>query len=144
MTMCQVCGIFDCESGTSSSIVFSIDMRPEFVNYMVINTILLSILFATFLLYSAVTYFLQHLCIYIDCPCNSRLPFNDVVQNRRVVQQAFGKVYDFKVKKGQIGTIMSCFGWRIFVRENGLCTEGNQMIFSMVDTVWRITLVYVN
>jgi hypothetical protein len=46
MTVCQVCGIIDCSSGTGRGIVFSIDMRPEFINYMVISIILLLVLFA--------------------------------------------------------------------------------------------------
>jgi hypothetical protein len=58
---------------------------------------------------------------------------------------AYGKVYEFKVKKGPIRTIMSGFSWRQFVHENGLCSDGNQMIyFSMIETVWRITIVHIN
>jgi hypothetical protein len=58
MTTCQVCGCIDCSSGTVSGIMFSIDMRPEFKNYMVIKMLLLSILFAALLIYiyGVVTY----------------------------------------------------------------------------------------
>jgi hypothetical protein len=48
MTMCKVCG-FDCDFRSTSDTLFSIDMRLEFENYLVINKILLSLLFATLL-----------------------------------------------------------------------------------------------
>jgi hypothetical protein len=67
MTTCQVCGSIDCSSGTASGIVFSIDMRPKFINSMVITIILLLILFAPLhpcdYIYSAVTYVLHYLCL---------------------------------------------------------------------------------
>jgi hypothetical protein len=47
--------------------VFSIDMRPTFINYMVITIIFLLILFAPLhpydYIYSAVTYVLHYLCL---------------------------------------------------------------------------------
>jgi hypothetical protein len=77
-------------------------------------------------------------------PCNSRLPFNDDVQNRRYVQYlAHGKVYEYKVKKGPIRTTMSGSGWRLFVHENGLCRDENIMLyFNMIENVWRIDILY--
>jgi hypothetical protein len=44
-------GTIDCSPSMASSIVFSIDMRPKFINYMVITIILLSILSSPLLLY---------------------------------------------------------------------------------------------
>jgi hypothetical protein len=49
MTTYQVCSSFDCDFWSTSGTLFSIDMRLEFENYLVINKIFRSLLFATLL-----------------------------------------------------------------------------------------------
>jgi hypothetical protein len=69
MTTCQVCGCVDCSSGTVSDIMFNIDMRPEFKNYMVIKMLLLLILFAALLVYIwCGNIYFCNVCVYVDCP----------------------------------------------------------------------------